>query len=45
LKKCDAKKEKAAEQFKLGQYGEAVISYKQAAEMIESAIEDFPLFK
>jgi tetratricopeptide (TPR) repeat protein len=45
MSKVDAKKEKAAELFKLGQYGEAVNFYKQATEMLESAIDDFPLFK
>jgi tetratricopeptide (TPR) repeat protein len=30
--------------FKLGQYGEAVKAYKSAADMLESAIEDFPLW-
>lgn len=45
LAKCEAKKSAAADSFKLGQYGEAVKHYKTAAEMLESAIEDFPLWK
>lgn len=45
LKKVETKKEKAAEEFKLGQYGEAIKSYKAAVTILESAIEDFPLFK
>lgn len=45
LKKQDAKKEQAAEKFKVGQYGEAIKIYKSAAESLEIAIEDFPLFK
>ena len=43
--KVDAKKTQAAEMYKLGQYSEAAKIYKQAEEMIESALEDFPLFK
>jgi hypothetical protein len=31
--------------FKLGQYGEAVKSYKSASEVLEESLEDFPLFK
>ena len=45
MDKCDLKKSAAAECFKLGQYGEAVKSYKAAADVLESAEEDFPLFK
>ena len=45
LKKVDAKKSSAADIYKLGQYGEATKIYKQAEEMIESALADFPLFK
>ena len=45
MTKVDAKKAKAADLFKLGQYGEATNFYKQATEMLEAAIEDFPLFK
>jgi len=45
LKKCDDRKSKAAELFKLGQYGEAVKQYKSAIDVLESAVEDFPLFK
>lgn len=45
MDKCDDKKSKAAEYFKLGQYGEAVKFYKAGADVLESAEEDFPLFK
>ena len=45
LKKVDAKKATAADAFKLGQYGEAIHSYKAAVQVLESAGEDFPLFK
>jgi tetratricopeptide (TPR) repeat protein len=45
IQKCDNKKTLAAEKFKLGQYGEAVKCYQQAAASLESAVEDFPLFK
>jgi tetratricopeptide (TPR) repeat protein len=44
IQKCEAKKTAAADHFKLGQYGEAVKSYQQATTILESAIEDFPLF-
>lgn len=43
--KCDKKKEASAELIKLGQYGEAVKGYKEAADVLESAGEDFPLYK
>lgn len=39
------KKESAKDLYKLGQYGEAIKTFKTAAEMVESAIADFPLFK
>ena len=45
LKKVETKKTAAADQFKLGQYGEAIKSYKAAVNVLESASEDFPLFK
>ena len=45
LKKVETKKTDAADKFKLGQYGEAIKSYKAAINVLESAIEDFPLFK
>jgi tetratricopeptide (TPR) repeat protein len=45
IRKCEDKKSKAAEAFKLGQYGEAVEHYKKAISSLESLIEDFPLFK
>lgn len=45
LKKVEAKKTTAADAFKLGQYGEAIQSYKAAVQVLESAGEDFPLFK
>lgn len=45
LKKVEDKKKKAAEVFKLGQYGEAVKQYKSASEVLEESLEDFPLFK
>lgn len=45
VKKVDTKKTSAAEKFKLGQYGEAVKAYQQATQILEGAIEDFPLFK
>jgi tetratricopeptide (TPR) repeat protein len=45
VKKCDDRKAKAAELFKLGQYGDATKQYKGAIDVLESAIEDFPLFK
>ena len=45
LAKVEQKKESAKELYKLGQYGEAVITFKAAAEMIDSAIADFPLYK
>lgn len=45
LKKVEAKKTTAAEAFKLGQYGEALKSYRAAVQVLESAGEDFPLFK
>lgn len=44
MAKCNAKKERAAELFKLGQYGDAVKAYHAAAEVLEAAAEDFPLF-
>lgn len=44
IKKCETKKEAAAELFKLGQYGEAVKEYKKALASLESCGEDFPLF-
>lgn len=45
LKKCDDYKNQAAELIKVGQYGEAVKVYKKATAALESAVEDFPLFK
>lgn len=45
IQKCDEKKTLAAEKFKLGQYGEAVKAYQGATTVLESSIEDFPLFK
>lgn len=45
IKKCDERKTKAAELFKLGQYGEASKQYKAAVDILEGAVEDFPLFK
>ena len=44
MDKVEAKKEKAAELFKLGQYGDAIKQYKAAAEILDGAGEDFPLF-
>lgn len=44
-KKCDGKKAEAAELFKIGQYAEAVLIYKSAAVVLESAVEDYPLFE
>jgi len=43
--KVEKKKKTAADVFKLGQYGEAVKSYKSATEVLEESLEDFPLFK
>ena len=43
--KVEAKKTKAADLFKLGQYGEAQNFYHQATEMLKAAIDEFPLFK
>lgn len=45
LKKVEAKKATAAESFKVGQYGDAINSYRAAVQVLESAGEDFPLFK
>jgi tetratricopeptide (TPR) repeat protein len=45
MEKVEGKKTAAADAFKLGQYGDAVKHYKAAADMLESAIEDFPLWK
>ena len=45
LKKVEDKKSTAADLFKLGQYGEALKSYRAAVQVLESATEDFPLFK
>lgn len=45
LKKVEDKKTTAAESFKLGQYGDAIKSYRAAVQVLESASEDFPLFK
>lgn len=45
LLKVEGKKTEAADLFKLGQYGGAVKVYKQGTEVLENAIEDFPLFK
>lgn len=43
--RVNGKKEEAAKQFKLGQYGEANKVYLSAAEQLEEALEDLPLFK
>ena len=45
LAKVENKKKQAADVFKLGQYGEAVKSYKSATVVLEESLEDFPLFK
>lgn len=45
VSKIEDKKAKAAEVFKLGQYGEAVKIYKTAVETLENCVEDFPLFR
>lgn len=45
VQKVETKKTAAAEKFKLGQYGDAVKAYQQATQILEGAIEDFPLFK
>ena len=43
--KVDAAKEKAQDEFKKGLYAEAVQLYKNAAEILEIAQEDFGVFK
>jgi hypothetical protein len=45
LEKCETRKTAAAKYFKIGQYGEAVKAYETAVLVLESAVEDFPLFK
>lgn len=45
LKKCQDYKDEAAAKVKLGQYGEAVKIYIKGTDSLESAIEDFPLWK
>lgn len=43
--RVDKKKEEAAGRFKAGNYVEANKFYKNAAEQLDNALEDFPLFK
>ena len=43
--KTDAKKDEAAQKFKDGDYINAIKLYKQTAELLDAALEDFPLFK
>jgi tetratricopeptide (TPR) repeat protein len=43
--RVNVKKEEAAKQFKLGQYSEANKVYLSAAEQLEEALDDLPLFK
>lgn len=45
IQKCEVKKTAAADKFKIGQYGDAVKDYAGAVQILESAVEDFPLFK
>ena len=43
--KVDTAKEKANVEFKKGAYAEAIKFYKNAAEILEIAYEDFSVFK
>ena len=43
--KVDAAKEKAQGEFKKGAYAESIRLYKNAAEILEIALEDFGVFK
>ena len=43
--KIESKKEEAAAKFKNGSYAEAIKLYKNSAEQLDNALEDFPLFK
>lgn len=43
--KVETSKEKAQLEFKKGAYAEAIRLYKQAAEILEIAYEDFGVFK
>ena len=43
--KVESAKEKAQLEFKKGAYAEAIRLYKQAAEVLEIAYEDFGVFK
>lgn len=43
--KIDTKKKEASKQFGLGSFGEAIKIYKSAAEVLETLLEDFPLYK
>jgi hypothetical protein len=45
LVKIETKKKEASKQFGLGSFGEAIKIYKSAAEVLETLMEDFPLFK
>ena len=45
LAKIDDKKKEASKQFGLGSFGDAIKIYKAAAEILETLLEDFPLFK
>ena len=45
VSKCEAKKKAAAQKFKIGQYGAAVKDYMSSVQILEAAVEDFPLFK
>lgn len=45
IAKCEVKKAAAADKFKIGQYGDAVKDYAGAVQVLDSAVEDFPLFK
>lgn len=43
--KVEAKKDEAAAKFKQGAYGDANKLYKNAAEQLSEALDQFPLFK
>lgn len=43
--KVDAKKDQAAAEFKKGAYAESINLYKQAATLLDDALESFPVFK
>lgn len=45
LGKIEAKKTEASKLFGLGSFGEAIKIYKGAAEILETLLEDFPLYK